>query len=211
MATLKSLVDETTSIKNEIVECRDILKQILIDKKIEDLDFEYKLPNLISKVNLFDNYLYGGTTLFLYKNGDEYSQVTGTWSEVASKNNGSITKNTSSIKLSANLNTVDSAYRVIGINKPIDISKYKKIHISIKSLSVTGGAYFTMRLSEIRSSASSDAFANITIKENLSNVTKTLDVSSFNKTCFVTIGVDTGASSGSKSISLEFNQVWLEK
>ena len=41
MATLKSLVDETTNIKNELVECRDTLKQILIDKS-KDLDTEFE-------------------------------------------------------------------------------------------------------------------------------------------------------------------------
>ena len=51
MTTLKSLVDETTNIKNELVECRDALTQILINKKIENLGSENKLSALINEVS----------------------------------------------------------------------------------------------------------------------------------------------------------------
>ena len=49
MATLKSLVDETTNIKNEIVECCDNLKDILVNKDIS-CDNTDKLSTLIDKV-----------------------------------------------------------------------------------------------------------------------------------------------------------------
>lgn len=53
MPTLKNLVDEVVNIENEIVECRDTLKQILIDKKIENLENENRLFNLIEGVNTY--------------------------------------------------------------------------------------------------------------------------------------------------------------
>ena len=49
MATLKSLVDETTNIKNELVECCTNLKNNLIKKGVECEDSD-KMPNLIDKV-----------------------------------------------------------------------------------------------------------------------------------------------------------------
>ena len=51
MATLKNLIDETTDIKNEIVECKDTLKQILVNKRIEGLENENKISILIDKTN----------------------------------------------------------------------------------------------------------------------------------------------------------------
>ena len=77
MATLKNLVDETTNIKNNIVRCRDTLKQILIDKKIEGLENENKLSTLVDKINILDDY--SPNILGLYKNGNEYTNVTGGW------------------------------------------------------------------------------------------------------------------------------------
>ena len=49
MATLKSLVDETTNIKNELVECHSNLKNNLIAKGVECNDTD-KMLSLINKV-----------------------------------------------------------------------------------------------------------------------------------------------------------------
>ena len=49
MATLKNLVDETTNIKNELVECYTNLKNNLIAKGVECSDID-KMPTLIDKV-----------------------------------------------------------------------------------------------------------------------------------------------------------------
>lgn len=50
MTTLKSLVDETTNIKDELVECHTNLKNNLIEKGVECSDAD-KMPTLINKVN----------------------------------------------------------------------------------------------------------------------------------------------------------------
>ena len=54
MATLKSLVDETTNIKNELVECHNNLKNNLIEKGVECSDTD-KMPSLIDKVKNISN------------------------------------------------------------------------------------------------------------------------------------------------------------
>ena len=51
MPTLKNLVDEVVNIENELIECRDTLKQILIDKKVEGLENESRMSSLIDKVS----------------------------------------------------------------------------------------------------------------------------------------------------------------
>ena len=53
MATLKSLVDETTNIKNELVECHTNLKNNLIAKGVECSDND-KMLNLINEINTIE-------------------------------------------------------------------------------------------------------------------------------------------------------------
>lgn len=50
MTTLKTLVDETTNIKNELINCRTNLKNNLIEKDVECSDID-KISSLIDKVN----------------------------------------------------------------------------------------------------------------------------------------------------------------
>ena len=78
MATLKSLVDETSNIKNELVECRTNLKNNLIAKGVECSDTD-KMSSLIDKVgnlksvsiNLGDkSVLYSDTVVEMIKPSD---------------------------------------------------------------------------------------------------------------------------------------------
>ena len=74
MANLKNLVDETTNIKNELVECHTNLKNNLIEKGVECSDTD-KMSSLIDKITLFDKY--APNPLMLYENGEEYVNITG--------------------------------------------------------------------------------------------------------------------------------------
>lgn len=79
MATLKSLVDETINIKNELVECRDTLKQILINKEIEVLESENKLSNLIDEVREIStpiNTIIGENYQMLHDTSEKYNELT---------------------------------------------------------------------------------------------------------------------------------------
>lgn len=75
MATLENLVNETTDIKNNVIECRDTLKQILIGKDVEVLESENKLSLLIDKIDGLDEIDTG--KLWLYKYGQDCTDVTG--------------------------------------------------------------------------------------------------------------------------------------
>ena len=75
MATLKSLVDETTNIKNELIECHGNLKNILISKYVECTDND-KLSSLIAKIptlKVQTNVPIPGTAIQLYYRPNEKS------------------------------------------------------------------------------------------------------------------------------------------
>lgn len=57
MSTLKQLVDETTNIKNELVECHTNLKDSLMDKGVE-VNSDDKLRDLVNKTNLINGSKY---------------------------------------------------------------------------------------------------------------------------------------------------------
>ena len=72
MATLKSLVDETSNIKNELKACHTNLKNNLIAKGVECSDND-KLSSLIDKVTTLKYVKYvAGDTTQLYKNETTY-------------------------------------------------------------------------------------------------------------------------------------------
>ena len=73
MATLKNLVDETTNIKNELVECHTNLKNNLITKGIEAGSLD-KLSVLVGKIkNITATYITAGDSISLYKDTKTYS------------------------------------------------------------------------------------------------------------------------------------------
>ena len=71
---MSSLSSEIVSVKDKVVECRDTLKQILIDKKIEGLENENSLSLLISRVSELEELK---EEIWLYKDGDEFTDITG--------------------------------------------------------------------------------------------------------------------------------------
>ena len=132
MATLKSLVDETTNIKNEIVECRDSLKQILIDKNIETIENECKLPNLIDKVNELGDA--PPPPLYLYKEGDECTNVTGGFETGMITTNGSVQKLPTHLQLTT---TSAGNYATFVTSTKINLSNYSKLVCRYKKTVVT--------------------------------------------------------------------------
>lgn len=118
MPNLKSLVDEVVNIENDIVECRDTLKQILIDKKIEGLESENKLSILINKVNEFKDFI---PNTYLYENGKvncSYNLVSS-----GSNNQGTIKLLSNRIEMNAQNTGGGDSVRGIKLTK-IDLTEY---------------------------------------------------------------------------------------
>ena len=73
MATLKSLVDETTNIKNELKTCHATLKNNLIEKGVECSEDD-KILDLITKVESLTNYTaFPGTSIVLATRPTRYT------------------------------------------------------------------------------------------------------------------------------------------
>ena len=209
MATLKNLVGETTNIKDEIVECRDTLKQILIDKKIEDLENENKLSTLIDKVNELPN-----KKLWLYKNGDECIDVTGGWELVKKRvqggDNCTIIKNADNIKTtsisSANFPTICG----MATKNSIDLSSYTKLYFELGYTYAKSKVFEcgTLNNKNIENNlANADYFsAYSTVSSSVDRCILCVNISNI-KSSF--IGATAGANYDTQTITL-YN-VWLEK
>lgn len=134
MTTLKSLVDETTNIKNEIVECHSNLSSILTSKNVEVLE-EDKMSDLIGKVDLLGDA--PPPPLYLYKDGDECVDITGGWE--FKQSNGSSSTGTRQLekredciymKVVANSSTGHGADTTISLG--IDVSEYNYLCFDCK-------------------------------------------------------------------------------
>ena len=115
---MSSLSSEIVSVKDKVVECRDTLKQILIDKKIEGLENENRLSVLIDRVNLLRDYEY--PKLRLYRDGDECTSVTGGYGydgQTAFKKYSTYIEQTLSV----------AGWTTIRPNNYIDFTPYKKL------------------------------------------------------------------------------------
>ena len=133
MATLKSLVDETTNIKNEIVECYSDLKKVLTDSDIEVLNTD-KLSNLINKAK------YINSVKYLYYLGDNTGNIK---THYKGSSSSSILFNTNSIQIqSAGNSTVSLQQCVIGTPSSINLSKYNKLRVTGKLNQIDGKITF---------------------------------------------------------------------
>ena len=205
MATLKNLVDETTNLKNELVECRDMLKQILIDKKIEGLENENKLSILIDKVNELEDCI--PSILYLYNNGNEFEDITGGFTKAGQSNgvgNVSITRYVDGIYFSNSSRPNSYIYAGIGTLNSIDVSKFSKLCVEYE--------YNVFLSSSMRNSVIeltnnlNDNGSICSISTGLSEKhTVSLDVSNVQQSCFVRVLV---ADSGSNT---KISRIWLEK
>ena len=211
MPTLKNLVDEVVNIENEIIGCRDTLKQILIDKKIEGLENENKLSILVGNVNMLDPY--NENKLWLYNEGDEYTETTGGWTENL-KINPSFWKGGFSIgtKTSTTLNIKSDKDRHVQSFVPynkINLTDYRTINIEFSSESRSGVSGNTA-LFIVSSLSATSYIAELTVQSTTENINKnreikTLDISQINASYYL------GISSLSIGFSTKIHKVWLKK
>lgn len=206
MTTLKSLVDETTNIKNDIVECRDTLRDILISKNIEASDDENKLSTLIDKVSKLGEY--DDSKLWLYEEGNEYTNVTGGWNvECKHKDyvsGGKVEKSSKSIKLIGG-NTGSSQQYGASFSKKIDFTNYNKLCLNCLEFqnktqySHNGGGFFGVVTTNTNWNS---VIANTEVK---STGVLSVDIKNVTGLNYVAL------LGGNNSSFITVNQVWLEK
>lgn len=197
MATLKNLVDETTNIKNEIVECYSKLSSILTSKNIE-VSEEDKMLDLISKV---DSELIN--KLWLYKDGYEYIENGGiiSYNALTSYPLGTMAKQSSNILVTQ---VGSQTGNLIKSNK-IDLTPYSKLHIKLKSNAFNSGTtdYYLPTLCVFNNNNDGAAVIYKRSVYSTSIQTVTLDISSLNASYLV--GVQSMGS------TYELYEMWLEK
>ena len=205
MATLKSLVDETTDIKNEIVECRDTLKQILIDKKIEGLENENKMSDLISKVDLLGEITH---PLYLYKEGDECISLTGGWKATFTHTNASFAKYSNYMYL--NCPNGNGTIQCGMVNTIKDMSLYSNICINYEySSKASSSTYFQARYTP-NQTIETNTIAKYDIESGAKTIkgTKKIPISGLSNNNYLTMYL---GGWGSSSAYVKIYEVWLEK
>ena len=87
MTTLKTLVDETTNIKDELVSCYDSIKNTLVEKEISISDTD-KLSDLSEKIKVLNNInvVAGDNTTFYEDSNYAYYYANGTYANIRSCN-----------------------------------------------------------------------------------------------------------------------------
>ena len=125
MATLKTLVDETTNIKNELKECYSNLKNNLVEKGVECSDSD-KMSSLIDKVNEL-----GDAPLYLYKEGDECIDITGGFEAITLRDNGkgsiTNTKETTYLYTSVQCSQALPKFAGYSTKNKINLSAYSRL------------------------------------------------------------------------------------
>ena len=140
---MSSLSSEIVSVKDKVVECRDTLKQILIDKKIEGLEEETKLTTLINKVELLEDFIPPlvicdkGKLLNGFSTKVEYLQATAYNNKVEWKED----------HLYFGARMLDGTMKITFL-PVVDVSLYNKCHITYRIASKMNNASFTHETSK---------------------------------------------------------------
>lgn len=194
MATLKSLVDETTNIKNEIVECHSNLSSMLISKNVE-VSEEDKMSDLIGKVDMLGEYYDG--KLWLYKEGYDNTDITGGF--IVYKNNanatpsGTFVNNEFYIELDAT-----NGYASCGTYNKIDVSKYKTLYID----SITDNSNAVCCFTNAQNLVTSNRVATAITTTNERGIAS-VDISNLSSLYYLGIGLGTSKT--------KVYNIWLEE
>lgn len=201
MTTLKSLVDETTNIKNELVECHSNLSNILTSKNVE-VSEEDKMSDLIGKVDLFDEY--DPLILYLYKEGDECVGTTGLWKFLSASNfKGSNQKLSDRVRCTVTIGSYTDTMFIT--NNKIDLSKYSKAYLKTARNTGTYGLRLCVRGTN-SSYGNSDFIASVSVTPSIGVVTVLpLNISALDSgyICVDVVGND--------NKQVDIFEIWLEK
>ena len=209
MTTLKSLVDETTNIKNEIVDCHTNLSSILTSKNVEVTE-EDKMSDLIGKVDLLGEY--DNPILWLYKDGDECVKATGGFSESYTSGTGTtnVNKFDDHIQLSVTGGSLHNSKVNISTINMIDISPYNKLFCTY-SVDSTGsmGIRFGCANKRDTSLESDGVITSYFTWDNsdIGTVTKEIDISNVNTACYINFGIQRNSG----NLIGKVYKIWLEK
>ena len=205
MATLKNLVDETTNIKNELVECHSNLSSILTSKNVE-VSEEDKMSILIDKVNEFDEVT---RPLYLYNYGEFFPNF---FMESTYASGGAVTLNVDNISFKHN-SSVNRSGLIYISTKAIDLSKYNFLYFKYKITSFNGYGHLyvgthSSKISNPETNGIAEYYQRIENGKVALNteILGKVDISTI-QSGYIALRNWNGAGLGP---NLEFYQIWLE-
>ena len=209
-SSLKDLVDRQELLTNNIEEQKNTLKSILESKNVEVSEGENKLSILIQKVNDLGKYDDG--KLWLYREGNEYTDITGGYTDsYALPNNWTRknhTKNSDNLLLST-IGTSGNQACIVGTEKFINLDGYSKLKMEVTVVKKVGSCW--LGLQTRLNKTASDSTTNTTF-QHLTSGTHTIetDISSLSSSQGIVFycNSDTGSYN---SAEIKVHKIWLEK
>ena len=184
---------------------KNMLSSILTSKNVEVTE-EDKMSDLIGKVDLLGEY--DGPILYLYKEGDECTDVTGGWGITNSSHNVTTPTYERTDRLRAHIVCGNSNGHHCGFisNKAIDLTGYSKIYFDMSNYHTDE---FDRGLINIKSGSSSVASIGSPAYENAPRQIREIDISNINTSCIIQITAET-VWNGKQAEVVIYN-IWLEK
>ena len=198
----EAITDIHNKYQDEIDSTNSNLKDILVSKNIECEDTD-KISDLIEKVDLLEKL--PPSIVYLYKDGDECTSVTGGWvkaHESSSTHDKSFTKNAN--------NMICQAYRsVIGCraSKPYSVNDYNFIKFEV---SFSNGSDGWIALGVTYSAGNEGGyFASTTSKDKMTKQTLSVNISSMGGFLYpyAYVYMDGRNATG----TLTIHKIWLER
>lgn len=196
-------------ISNNLIEAqKEELKNILISKGVEVADSENKMSILIQKVNE----LIAVDRVWLYKDGNEYTDITGGYTDsYALPNNWTRknhTKNSDNLLLST-IGTSGNQACIVGTENFINLDGYSKLKMEVTVVNKAGSCWLGL---QTRLNKTENASTTNTTFQHLTSGTHTIetDISSLssNQGIVFYCNSDTGSYN---SAEIKVHKIWLEK
>ena len=198
-SSLKDVIDRQELLNNSIEIQKNNLKSILESKNVEVTE-EDKMSDLIDKVDLLGEY--NDDKLWLYKDGDEYTDVTGGFvSHQGQSKPPTLTKTSSYMEYKAQSGSYTSGN--YGTNLPINVTDYSLLKFEVETLNM-GSTHYGCNFGLTTNKDMDSSVAAIQITTNKSKHIISLDISSIS-------GLNYVYSDTTYNNTSRIYKIWLEK
>ena len=150
--------------------------------------------------------------VYLYNSGDECTDITGGWSMVSNDGNKSmgLTKTNGYLNITVSWSGTYTAYSSTSTANTVDVSKHSKLNIlydfsaSAGTFAGTGSPYQSLSIG--LGSSKTSASSPVSLDKG-TNLTATLDISSFDGAFYVVVRSSNYCTSG--NVNIKIHKVWL--
>ena len=211
-SSLKELIDKQELINEGLGYQIDLFRNKLISKNVEVSEDENRLSVLIDKVDSLGNYDNG--KLWLYKDGDECTNITGGWDDLLLRNQGGTitrTRTNGALSVTANINVLYPTSGGFATKNIINLQEYNKLYFMYSHSRNTENytshhILGTIKDKSTNNNEQTDKFsARITAKKG-DNIIDYIDISNISSSAIAFV---TGHNQTNSNITVY--RVWLEK